>query len=368
LACHSVLVNGSSAGFFNSSRGLRQDDPLSPLLFIVVMEALSKMLSGVVDSGRLSCFPVGSRPPVINISHLLFADDILVFCEANPDHLRFLRVLLVCFEAIFGLKVNLAKSLLVPVGNVDNVAELASILGCGTSSLPLKYLGMPLGTRHKATSIWDDIAVKMERRLASWQKLYLSKGARVTLFKSTLSNLPTYFMSIFLIPTHVANRIEKLQRHFLWGGIGEEFKYHLVRWDKVCSPISEGGLGFRNLKTFNRALLGKWLWCYGSERDAWWRVVVDSKYGSLRGGWCSLKPTGAFGVGVGVWKNIRKGWDSFPHYTRFVVGDGSKISFWHDLWCGDIALKVAFPALFDIARLKDAVVADNLERLGDSFQ
>jgi hypothetical protein len=144
-ACHSVLVNGSLAGFFNSSRGLRQGDPLSPLLFIVVMEALSKMLSGAVDSGRLSCFSMGSRPPMINISHLLFADDILVFCEANPDHLRFLRVLLVCFEAVSSLKVNLAKSLLVPVGNVDNVDELASILGCGTSSLPLKTLGMPLG-------------------------------------------------------------------------------------------------------------------------------------------------------------------------------------------------------------------------------
>jgi hypothetical protein len=179
-ACHSVLVNGSLAGFFNSSRGLRQGDPLSPLLFIVVMEALSKMLSGAVDSGRLSCFSMGSRPPMINISHLLFADDILVFCEANPDHLRFLRVLLVCFEAVSSLKVNLAKSLLVPVGNVDNVVELASILGCGTSSLPLKYLGMPLGARHKATSIWDDIVVKMECRLVSWQKLYLSKGARVT--------------------------------------------------------------------------------------------------------------------------------------------------------------------------------------------
>jgi hypothetical protein len=89
---------------------------------------------------------------VINISHLLFADDILVFSEANLDHLRYLRILLVCFEAISGLKVNLAKSLLVPIGNVDNVVELASILGCGTSSLPLKYLGMPLGARHKATS------------------------------------------------------------------------------------------------------------------------------------------------------------------------------------------------------------------------
>jgi len=193
----------------------------------------------------------------------------------------------------------------------------------------------------------------------------LSKGARVTLIKSTLSNLPTHFLSLFSIPIRVANRFEKLQRDFLWGGIGKEFKYHLVRWDKVCSPISEGGLGIRNLRTFNRALLGKWLWRYGSERDAWWRVV-DSKYGNLRGGWCSLEPTGAFGVGV--WKNIRKCWISFSRFTRFVVGDGSKISFWHDLWCGDTTLKVAFPALFGIARLEDAVVADNLELLGDSFQ
>jgi len=125
-------------------------------------------------------------------------------------------------------------------------------------------------------------------------------------------------------------------------------------------------LGIKNLRTSNRALLGKWLWRYGSERDAWWRVVVDSKYGSLRGGWCSLEPTGAFGVGV--WKNIRKGWISLSCFTRFVLGDGSKISFWHDLWCGDTILKEAFPALFGIARLKGTVVADNLELLGDSLQ
>jgi len=118
------------------------------------MEALSKMLSITVDSGHLSSFSVGSRPPVINISHLLFADDTLVFYKASTSHLRYLHVLLFCFEAISGLKVNLAKSFLVHVGNVDNAAELATILGCGTSSLPMKYLGMPLGACHKATSIW----------------------------------------------------------------------------------------------------------------------------------------------------------------------------------------------------------------------
>jgi hypothetical protein len=165
----------------------------------------------------------------------------------------------------------------------------------------------------------------MERHLSSWKMWYLSKGGRVTHIKSTLSNLPTYLLSLFPIPARVAKRIEKLQRDFLWGGMGNEFKYHLVSWDKVCSPISEGGLGIRNLRAFNRALLGKWLWCFGSKRDACWRVVVNSKYGSLWGGWCSLEPTGAFGVGV--WKNIRKGWDSFSRFTRFVVGDTFKSAF-----------------------------------------
>jgi hypothetical protein len=68
-----------------------------------------------------------------------------------------------------------------------------------------------------------------------------------------------YYLSLFLIPACVANSIEKLKRDFLWGGIGEEFKYHLVNWAKVCFPIFEGGLGIRNLRMFNRALLGKWL-------------------------------------------------------------------------------------------------------------
>jgi hypothetical protein len=65
--------------------------------------------------------------------------------------------------------------------------------------------------------------------------LYLSKGVRLTLIKSTLSNLPTYYLSLFPIPMGVANRLEKLQRDFLWGGVGDEFKFHLVNWSKVCT-------------------------------------------------------------------------------------------------------------------------------------
>jgi hypothetical protein len=118
-----------------------------------------------------------------------------------------------------------------------------------------------------------------------------------------------------------------------------------IYWCKVCSLISEGGLGIRNLRTFNRALLGKWLWRYVHEREAWWRIVVDAKFGSVGGGWCSLAPNGPHGVGL--WKNIKKGWSLFCSHTRFEPGDGSKIRFWNDVWCGELSLKVAFPVLYD---------------------
>jgi hypothetical protein len=97
----SVLVNGTPYGFFSSSRGIRQGDPLSPLLFVIVMEAFSKLFSISVQRGFLSGFSVGSNSNgVINISHLLFADDTLVFCGTSPDHLLYLRMLLLSFEAV----------------------------------------------------------------------------------------------------------------------------------------------------------------------------------------------------------------------------------------------------------------------------
>ena len=111
----------------------------------------------------------------------------------------------------------------------------------------------PLRASHKSPSIWNPILEKFHGKLAGWKKLYLSKGGRLTLLKSMLSSLPTYYLSLFTIPSHVANKIEKIQRDFLWG----DSKVHLVGWDKVCVPKVNGGLGIRKLTTFNKALLGK---------------------------------------------------------------------------------------------------------------
>ena len=76
------------------------------------------------------------------------------------------------------LKINFLKSELVPIGIVPNMEELVEILGCRQPSLPLKYLGLPLGATHKYETIWNPVLEKMERRLVGWKMLYLSKGAK----------------------------------------------------------------------------------------------------------------------------------------------------------------------------------------------
>ena len=100
------------------------------------------------------------------------------------------------------------------MGAVHNIELLVNVLVYKQGSLPMKYLGLPLGAKFKEKTIWNPILEKIERRLAGWKQLYLSKGGRVTLIKRTLLNLPTYFHSLFPIPAYVAYRIAKLQRNF----------------------------------------------------------------------------------------------------------------------------------------------------------
>jgi hypothetical protein len=215
----SVLINGSLSGFFGSSLGVRQGNLLSPLLFVLVMEAFSRMISAIYYRGLISGFSMGTKEfDRVEVSHLLFANDTLVFCGADASQISHMGALLVCFKAVSGLKVNLSKSTLASVGSLDDVDQLAGHLGCGTTNLPLKYLGLPLGASFKLKAMLRDLEDLMTRRLAYWKCLYLSKGGRVALIKSTLSNLPTYLLSLFPIPADVAKRIEKIQRDFLWGG------------------------------------------------------------------------------------------------------------------------------------------------------
>jgi len=139
---------------------------------------------------------------------------------------------------------------------VDNIQLVVGVLGC---TFPTYDLGLPLGAKFKDKSIWKPIVERFEQRLSRRRAKYLSKRGRFTLIQSILSSIPAYVLSLFLIPVSVATKLEAIQRKFLWGYFGGDFKYYLVRWDIVKLSMPEGGLGVRDLKIFNEALLGKWL-------------------------------------------------------------------------------------------------------------
>ncbi len=171
------------------------------------MEVLSRMLRRSVERGFIKGFEVGR-------------DMHSGVCVSHPEQLLYIRMVLTCFGVVTGLKVNMTKSEMVPIGEVNGLSALADLLYCRIGSLPLQYLGMPLGASYKALVIWNPIIEKIKLRLTGWQKIYLSEGGRLTLLKSTLSSLPTYYLSLFLIPVSVAKRIECVQWNFLWGDMG----------------------------------------------------------------------------------------------------------------------------------------------------
>ncbi|RVX18902.1 putative ribonuclease H protein [Vitis vinifera] len=234
------------------------------------------------------------------------------------------------FEAILGLKVNLSKIEVIPVGEGIPMETLVSVLGCKIRSLPTFYLGLPLGVPYKSTRVWDAVEERFRKRLSLWKRQYLSKGGRLTLLKSTLSSLPTYFLSLFVIPKRVCARLEKIQRDFLWGG---------------------GALGIN--------LTWKQLWRFANENESLWKQIIFSKYDLQEGVWCFKDVRDRYGVGV--WKAIRKGWEKFRSHSRFIIGDGTRVKFWKDLWCGNQSLEEAFPILFNLSVNKEGWVAEAWE-------
>ena len=119
--------------------------------------------------------------------------------------------------------------------------------------------------------------------------------------------------------------------------------------------MENGGLGIRRVGLFNRALLGNWLWRFGKEGNRLWHQVIAAKYGEARGGWCTRIVRGTHGCGM--WKSIR-GLEKFFGQVMYNVGEGDRISFWHDPWCGSNLLKDLFPDLFTRFRSKEAWISD----------
>ena len=192
------------------------------------MEALSCFLRRAREGGFFTGFKVNGRDGEgLKLSHLLFPDDTLVFREASHVQMTHFSWLLMWFEAISGLKINLTKSKLIPIDRVENLEKLAFEVGLKVGVLPTTYLGLPLGAPHNSLVAWDRVEERFHKKMALCKRQYISKGGILTLIRSMLASLPIYFMSLLQMSRLVCLRLEKIQKDFLWGSGTLEGKPHL---------------------------------------------------------------------------------------------------------------------------------------------
>ena len=209
----SIIINGSPSKPFQVERGLRQGDPLSPFLFVLVTEVLNQLISKVEDCGLIDGIQIGKHR--VNILHLQFANDTILFCLSRYETIVSYRRILDCFGVMSGLRINYDKSALIPI-HCDEVwvEQMKDILGCTVLSLPIRYLGILLGANSNRVETWQPVIHSIKKRLSSWKSHILSKAGRIVLIQSVLNNLPIFYLSLFRMPRTVAKEIISIQQHF----------------------------------------------------------------------------------------------------------------------------------------------------------
>jgi hypothetical protein len=254
----SVLLNGVPGKVFHYRWGVRQGDPLSPLLFVLVANLLqaivnkamtNEILKLPIDVGCANDFPI-----------IHYADDTLLIMEACPRQLIALKALLNTFAESTGLKVNYSKSSMVPINiSAQRLDHLASTFQCATGHLPFTYLGLSLGLKKPTVQECLPLVERIERRLIN-TSIFMSQGSKLQLVNSMLTSLPTFYMCTIKLPVEVLNQIDKYRRHCLWreGDINAK-KPPMAAWKLVTRPKRKGGLGVIRLRLQNDALLMKHL-------------------------------------------------------------------------------------------------------------
>ncbi|XP_071727858.1 uncharacterized protein [Rutidosis leptorrhynchoides] len=254
-SCACLLINGSPSFEFTIGRGLRQGDPLAPLLFIIGIKGLTAALKDALDASLYKGLRVGDPNHGELVSHCIYADDALFVGEWDDTNATNLVTILGCFFLVSGLKINLLKSNLFGIGvHSQEVARLAAIMGCSNSALPFHFLGLPVGLNISRIANWESIISKIKKRLASWKANMISFGGRLTLIKSVLGGLGTYYMSLFKAPCKVIHTMESWRVPFF--GRWRLLVNYNALWARVITSIHEIKSSDRSYS--NRFSSGTW--------------------------------------------------------------------------------------------------------------
>jgi hypothetical protein len=295
----------------------------------MVAEGLTSLIKKAVASRDLHGVKICRGAPMV--SHLLFADDCFIFCRSNLSETRKLMELLKIYENAAGQEINLSKSEIFFSRNISQAAEkdlsdlmgVRHVLGTGT------YLGVPsmVGRSKKATFAY--IKDRIWRKINSWRSRPLSKAGKEVMIKSVLQAIPSYVMSIYIIPDAMVNDIEKMLNAFWWGGGNNNSKgIPWLAWERLACPKDKGGLGFRNFEAFNMAMVAKHTWHILQNPETLVAKLIKARY---------FPRSTLFETPLGyspsfAWRSIWKARQVLLLGCRWRIGGGDKIRVMSDPW------------------------------------
>jgi ribonuclease HI len=321
----SVSINGKAHGYFNCTRGVRQGDPLSPLLFCLAKDVLSRSITKLVDDGKLNLIK-GTRNFMIP-SHTFYADDLMIFCKGNLSGLKSLKTLFDAYAVESGQKINNSKSTIYSGSITHGRLELiVQLLNFKIGSIPFSYLGLPIFKGKPKACHLQPLADRVKLKLSSWKASLLSMAGRVQLIKSVIQSMLIYSITLYSWPVSLIKEVEKHFRNFIWSGDTEKRKLVTVSWKKLCKPFSQGGLGLRSLSTMNKAANLKLCWSLLNSQCAWAKLLKDRV---LRG----KKPI-QYRISSSIWSSVKEEFSVITDNAIWLLGNGEDINFWNDNWCG----------------------------------
>ena len=269
---YSVAFNGELVGFFPGEKGLRQGDPISSSLFVLAMDILSKSLD---RAARNSLFGIHPRCSYPLITHLCFADDMLIFFDGSSESLGGIIDLLNEFYSGSGLQLNLAKTgLFLDGANHSVTRELAESFGLSQGSLPVRYLGVPLMPHKLRPQDYQPLIDRVKKKIKSWTIRNLSFAGRLQLIQSVLYGMFNFWASVFPLPKGCIDAIVRLCNAFLWTGDSESAQGAKICWESVCTPRKAGGLGLRRLQDSNKVFSLKLIWLLFAATGSLWVAWV----------------------------------------------------------------------------------------------
>ncbi|KAK6780041.1 hypothetical protein RDI58_022225 [Solanum bulbocastanum] len=325
---YSIIINGKRHGFFHSTRGLKQGDPLSPALFILGAEMLSRSLNHLYHNPHYHGFYMDERGPQIN--HLGFADDIIIFTSRRRQSLKLIMHTLATYERISGQLINKSKSHFFLHSNAFRTTcdRIRRYTGFQQKEAPISYLGCPLFFGRPKNIHFSDMLSKVVNRITGWQSKMLNYGGKATLVKYVLQSLPIHILSATSPPSSIIIQIQQIMANFFWGWRNDKRKYHWSSWKNLSFPYEEGGIGVKLMKDVCKAFQFKQWWVFRT-RQTLWGEFLKAKYCKRSNPISKKWDTGD----SQAWRLMMRNKQTVENHILWKIRNGSS-SFWWDNWLG----------------------------------